>query len=93
MFDLNINFSALEELGKSVNSKAEEFESLLGSIRSANEELALAWQGTNASQYTSKVAEQALVMEKLQSAISEVGQQMISISSIYSSVDNDTSLR
>ena len=93
MFDLNIDFDALKEVGNSINVKAEEFGQLLNNIKAANSELTQAWQGTNASKYTDKVTEQAVVMEKLQQAIAEVGQQLLTINNLYATAMNDTTLQ
>lgn len=87
--DLNINFQATSQLGTNVINKREEFQGLLDKITTINTELQSYWQGSDASKYSTKVSEQAQVMQQLSDTIQQIGEYLISVSQAYEQFVND----
>ena len=83
MADLRVNFDSLNEVSGKVASKGEEFEELLTTIKNCNEELRSAWEGTDQVAYADAVARQAVVMQKLVDAISEISSFLNNVNRVY----------
>ena len=93
MDTLNIEYDALREIANSIGSKADDFGSLLSEIQTANSELMEEWQGTNASKYAEKVAEQAVDMKKLQETIAAISADLLTINDWFADAESNTTLR
>lgn len=89
MADLKINYQEAKNLGNNVSSKAEEFGSLLAKINTANDELKNYWQGSDASKYSDKVAEEAQVMSKLNTTLADIGTFLVNVGNAYEKVSQD----
>ena len=92
MSSLNINYEATRTAGKSVQNQAGEFKSLLNNIQSINDNLKTCWKGADADSYTGKIAEQAQVMNKLQSTIQEIGEYLVQVGNAYEQAMNENKL-
>lgn len=92
MTSLNIDFNATKQTGLNVQSKASEFNALLKEIQNLNNNLKSCWKGADADSYTSKIADQAQVMNKLQKAIQEVGEYLVNVSKAYEQAMNNNKL-
>ena len=84
--DLRVDYQATIDTGKQVSLKAEEFLSNLRVINDANSKLDTAWQGQDASKYTTAVEQQAKVMKDLADTISEMGMFLGSVGNTYRNV-------
>lgn len=93
--DLRINYEEVASVGRQITTKGEEFRSLLTRVRNVNSNLTNAWQGSDATKYTSAVEEQAMYMEKLANAIDEIGEFMVKVGKVYQEVNerNASSIR
>lgn len=89
MSDLKINYQEAKNLGNNISSKAEEFGSLLSKINAANDELKTYWQGSDAQKYADKVAEEAQVMNKLNTTLSDIGVFLVNVGNAYEKVSQD----
>lgn len=83
MADLRVDFDALEEVSGKVSGKGEEFQDLLNTIKTFNEELRGAWEGTDQVAYTDAVTRQAEVMQKLADAIVEISSFLNNVNKVY----------
>ncbi len=86
--DLNIDYTQTRNLGNNVISKGGEFATLLGNIKSINENLRNYWKGKDAEKYTNAVLQQSQVMDKLNTTINEIGEFLINVANIYEEVSN-----
>lgn len=93
MTSLNIDYDATRAAGRSVQSSAGDFKSLLGDIQNLNDSLKNCWKGADADSYTGKIAEQAQIMNKLQTTIQEIGQYLVSVGDAYEKAMNDNTLK
>lgn len=93
--DLRINYEEVTKVGKQITLKGEEFRSLLTRVRNVNSNLTNAWQGSDATKYTTAVEEQSMYMEKLANAIDEIGGFMVKVGNVYREVNeqNANSIR
>lgn len=91
MADLRVSYAELKALGNNVQTKGEEFTSLLNSVEQNNGRLKNAWQGTDASKFSNAIEEQAAAMKKLGDAINEIGAFLIKAGELYESA-RDTNL-
>ncbi len=89
---LNIDYEATRTAGRTVQSNAGDFKSLLGDIQNLNDSLKNCWKGGDATSYTGKIAEQAQVMNKLQSTIQEIGEFLVSVGDAYERAMQDNTL-
>ena len=89
MNELNVNFDALGEVSSVVGGKGEEFNELLSRIKTYNEELRNAWEGTDASKYTEAVARQAETMQKLGDAIIEISAFLKNVNTTFQEAQED----
>ncbi len=92
MTSLNIDYEATRITGKNVQSKAGDFNTLLGEIQNLNESLKNVWKGADAQSYTQKITEQAEIMKKLQATIQEVGVYLVNVGNAYEKAMNDNTL-
>lgn len=90
---LSVSSDLLRTVASNIQGKAEEFASLLKEIQEANAELANSWEGTNATSYTTKVAEQAENLQQLQQAITKVSEFLNGVAKVFDQVESDTTLR
>lgn len=81
--DLKINYQETINVGNQVTAKTEEFKMLLSKIRNVNSNLKTAWEGTDATKYTSAVEEQSTYMDKLGEAMNEIGQFLVKVGNAY----------
>lgn len=93
MTSLNIDYAATRATGRSVQSNAGEFKSLLRNIQNLNNSLKNCWKGADADSYTNKIAEQAKVMDKLQKTIQEIGEYLVSVGDAYEKAMQDNKLK
>lgn len=93
MNSLNINYDATRAAGRSVQNSAGDFKSLLGEIQNLNDSLKNYWKGADAESYTGKIAEQAQVMNKLQAAIQEIGEYLVSVGNAYEKAMQDNTIK
>lgn len=89
MTDLRIDFDALEDVSRVLAEKGEEFQTLLNSIKNSNGQLEDEWYGTDATAYTTAVARQAEVMQKLSDAIVEIGKFLNDVNVAYQKAQED----
>lgn len=92
MTSLNIDFDATRAAGKSVQSSASDFKSLLGDIQNLNNNLKNSWKGADADSYTGKITEQAEVMNKLQKTIDEIGIYLVQVGDAYQKAMEENTL-
>lgn len=83
MADLRVDFDSLKEVSGKVASKGEEFQDLLNTIKTYNEELRGAWEGTDQVAYADAVAKQAEVMQRLVDAIVEISSFLDNVNRVY----------
>ena len=81
--DLRINYQETMTVGNQVTAKGEEFKTLLTKIKNVNSNLKAAWEGSDATKYTSAVEEQAVYMDKLASSIDEIGTFLVQVGQAY----------
>ena len=87
--NLSIDFVATIDVGNQIISKAGDFQMLLNRIKAANQQLQTAWAGQDASKYSTKVAEQAVTMQKLIDTINEIGEYVVSVGKAYREVSEN----
>lgn len=80
---LRLDPTSASKVGNAITNYAGEFKTLLGQIKNVNDSLKSEWEGTDAQTYADKVAEQAEVMQRLQTVIEETGNQVLSIVKMY----------
>ena len=85
---LNVNYEELDTISSTIMSQGNEFSDLLVEIKNQNAKLQEAWAGSDASAYTSKVAMQAVEMDKLVSTIQEIGVFLQNVSNTYRDTQN-----
>ncbi len=81
--DLKINFQETIAVGNQVAEKGSEFQELLNKINTVNSELQTYWEGSDASKYSNRVAEQALNMQRLSETINEIGAFLVKVGNAY----------
>lgn len=81
--DLKIDYQQTITTGQEVQSKAADFGTLLGEIEALNNELKQSWKGADAESYTTKITEQAQVMNKLKTTMDEIGAFLIKVGNAY----------
>lgn len=81
--DLNINYAEIKTVGEQVTLKGGEFQDLLNSIKNVNTELQYYWEGSDASKYSTAVAQQAEYMQKLSDSINEIGAFLVKVGQAY----------
>lgn len=84
--ELKINFEETIQTGSRVMQKGQEFSELLNKVKSVNNELQTYWQGTDASKYSTAVAEQAEQMQRLSNTINEIGEFLVKVGNAYKEV-------
>ncbi len=89
MLDLRIDFDALADVSQKVATTGEEFQTLLNTIKSQNAQLNEAWAGSDAEAYSTAVARQAEVMQKLSDAIVEIGKFLNDVNVAYQKAQED----
>ena len=62
-------------------------------ILNLNDSLKNCWKGADADSYTGKIAEQAQIMNKLQTTIQEIGEYLVSVGDAYEKAMNDNTLK
>ena len=93
MTSLNISFDATRQTGQMVQTKAGEFKDLLGKIQTANDNLKNCWKGADAESYTTKISEQAVIMNKLQVTIDEIGKYLVQTANLYQKTMEENTLK
>lgn len=83
MADLKINYQETVSVGNQVTTKGGEFQDLLNKIKSVNSELQSYWEGSDASKYTTSVAQQAEYMQQLTDTINEIGSFLVKVGNAY----------
>ena len=81
--NLSINFEETRNVGRQLQSMADELSTTLKNINSINSQIADSWIGADASKYISIVNEQAQYMNLLASTILEIGNYLIRVSNAY----------
>lgn len=81
--DLRINYQETMSVGNQITTKGEEFKTLLTRIKNVNSNLKSAWEGSDATKYTNAVEEQLVYMDKLASAIDEIGTFLVKVGTAY----------
>lgn len=81
--DLKIDYSKTKALAKSVKGKSDQFRTLLGKIKTANNTLKTHWQGDDATKYTGAITEQAKTMDKLNTTIDEISTFLTKVANAY----------
>ena len=93
MTSLNISFDATRQTGQMVQTKAADFKDLLVKIQKANDSLKNCWKGADAESYTAKISEQAVIMNKLQITIDEIGKYLIQTANLYQKTMEENTLK
>lgn len=83
MANLNVSTGELKNVGQTIRNDGENFTQLLKQIKQHNDNLQNAWKGEDAQKYTTKIEEQARIMNDLAEAIDNVGLFLIQISEAY----------
>lgn len=83
MGNLKINYALTVSTGRELLAKGAEFDSVLRKIKSINNELQGAWQGSDAAKYTEKINAESVDMQKLSEAISEIGNFLVKVGNAY----------
>lgn len=81
--DLKINYSETISVGNQVSEKGGEFQELLNKIKNVNTELQTYWEGSDASKYSTQVAQQAEYMQQLTDTINEIGSFLVKVGQAY----------
>ena len=81
--DLKINYSETISVGNQVTEKGGEFQDLLNKVKNVNTELQTYWEGSDASKYSTSVAQQAEYMQQLTNTISEIGAFLVKVGQAY----------
>ena len=81
--DLRINYEETISTGNQIISKGGEFQDLLIRIKSTNSELQTYWEGSDASKYSTTVAQQAEQMQQLANTINEIGEFLVKVGKAY----------
>lgn len=93
MTSLNIDYKETKNTGTAIQNYAADFKRLLGEIQNLNDNLKNCWTGNDATQYTSKISEQAQVMNNLQKTIEEVGTYLIQVSNAYEKAMQENTIK
>lgn len=93
--DLRIDYQLTRDTGNQVTSKGSDFQDLLNTIKNVNSELQTYWEGSDATKYSTAVAEQAEEMQKLANTINEIGEFLVSVGNAYEKAaeENSNSIR
>lgn len=91
--NLRIDYEKARSVGNAITSYADDFKTLLQGINSINDNLKQHWQGDDATKYTSEMAEQAQVMEKLHKSIEDSGKYLVSVGNAYEQAKNDNIIK
>ena len=83
MLDLKINYSETISVGNQVTEKGGEFQDLLNKVKNVNTELQTYWEGSDASKYSTSVAQQAEYMQQLTNTINEIGAFLVKVGQAY----------
>ena len=81
--DLNINYDETRSIGNQLIAKADEYSSLIDSVRHTNEEITTYWNGSDATKYFQTVGEQDQYMRQLAATIAEIGNYLIRVGNAY----------
>ena len=81
--DLKINYSETISVGNQVTEKGGEFQDLLNKVKNVNTELQTYWEGSDASKYSTSVAQQAEYMQQLTNTINEIGAFLVKVGQAY----------
>ncbi len=84
--DLKINYELTKSVGNDVLTKHEEFQALLDTIKSNNNNLKTYWEGSDSEQYAIAVEEQARYMQDLSDEIASIGNFLIKVGNEYERV-------
>ena len=93
MTSLNVDYEKTRATGRSIQNYAGDFKSLLGEIQNLNDNLKSCWTGDDATKYTSKISEQAQVMNKLQATIQEMGEYLVTVGNEYEKAKQDNTIK
>lgn len=91
MKKLQVSFSELESLSKSINKKNEEFVRLLNEINKLNSDLKLYWEGNDASKYSTAVEIQAKSMKELSDKLAYCSGFLSAVSSSFQQLMKENS--
>lgn len=93
--DLRIDYQLTRDTGNQVTSQGNDFQDLLNTIKNVNSELQTYWEGSDATKYSTAVAEQAEEMQKLANTINEIGEFLVSVGNAYEKAaeENSNSIR
>ena len=83
MNDLRINYPETISVGNQVTEKGGEFQDLLNKVKNVNTELQTYWEGSDASKYSTSVAQQAEYMQQLTNTINEIGAFLVKVGQAY----------
>lgn len=89
--DFQANFEELESTGKTLISKASEYNSEVNAIYKQIDELQQGWQGADNQAFGAQVNTYKEPMLKLGSAIEESGQFLIQVSNVIQDTQNKIS--
>ena len=81
--NLKINYSETISVGNQVTEKGGEFQDLLNKVKNVNTELQTYWEGSDASKYSTSVAQQAEYMQQLTNTINEIGAFLVKVGQAY----------
>ena len=81
--DLKINYSETISVGNQVTEKGGEFQDLWNKVKNVNTELQTYWEGSDASKYSTSVAQQAEYMQQLTNTINEIGAFLVKVGQAY----------
>ena len=81
--DLKINYSETISVGNQVTEKGGEFQDLLNKVKNVNTELQTYWEGSDASKYSTSVAQQAEYMQQITNTINEIGAFLVKVGQAY----------
>ena len=81
--DLKINYSETISVGNQLTEKGGEFQDLLNKVKNVNTELQTYWEGSDASKYSTSVAQQAEYMQQLTNTINEIGAFLVKVGQAY----------
>lgn len=93
MTSLNVDYEKTRATGRNIQTYAGNFKSLLGEIQNLNDSLKNCWTGNDATKYTSKISEQAQVMNKLQKTIQEMGEYLVTVGNEYEKAMQDNTIK
>lgn len=93
MTSLNVDYEKTRATGRSIQNYASDFKRLLGEIQNLNDNLKNCWTGNDATQYTSKITEQAQVMNQLQTVIQETGEYLVDVGNAYEKAMQENTIK